>query len=450
MQWCEFAEAIVEDFKLQYLPVISANRDIPAVIHVMTKYMWDYEIISDCLTLLVEWTRPVEGEIDMNTLIDSDEEVMEEDGEEVMEAGSEEVMEAGGEEVMEAGGKEVVEADGEEVVEADGEEVMEAGGEEVMEVGGEEVMEAGGEEVMEAGGEEVMEAGGEGVMDDSDTDDSDMETDTQKLQEECENLQLSNDQMKDDLYEVAHIDNKVDVFESLVDVDREVKMVAVGHVVDAGTLVEYNNIMVMIVKVMEEFKIVYRSLVDVKSQCLQCLANLAAFHEVRVQMGTREFFQKIMSTIDSININSDIGRAVNVLMAACEGNDSAKQAFIDETGFLFLAKLCRRSNESKYIDFEVCLFVLDLCKREGAVVCMQEVDSIVIGFLRNCAAKYVDIGRFMHNVSRTIQFVVTNTSNKKEFMKDGGMQVMETILAKYSDNPVVREFTSAALDNMRT
>jgi len=394
MQWCEFAEEIVLDFKLQYLPVISANRDIPAVIHVMTKYMWDYEIISDCLTLLVEWTCPVEGEIDMNTLIDSDEEVMEEDGEEVMEAG--------------------------------------------------------GEEVMEAGGEEVMEAGGEGVMDDSDTDDSDMETDTQKLQEECENLQLSNDQMKDDLYEVAHIDNKVDVFESLVDVDREVKMVAVGHVVDAGTLVEYNNIMVMIVKVMEEFKIVYRSLVDVKSQCLQCLANLAAFHEVRVQMGTREFFQKIMSTIDSININIDIGRAVNVLMAACEGNDAAKQAFIDETGFLFLAKLCRQSNESKYIDFEVCLFVLDLCKREGAVVCMREVDSTVIGFLRNCAAKYVDIGRFMHNVSRTIQFVVTNTSNKKEFMKDGGMQVMETILAKYSDNPVVREFTSAALDNMRT
>jgi len=35
-------------------------------------------------------------------------------------------------------------------------------------------------------------------------------------------------------------------------------------------------------------------------------------------------------------------------------------------------------------------------------------------------------------------------------MKDGGMQVMETVLAKYSDNPVVREFTSAALDNMRS
>jgi len=43
-----------------------------------------------------------------------------------------------------------------------------------------------------------------------------------------------------------------------------------------------------------------------------------------------------------------------------------------------------------------------------------------------------------------------HTPNKKEFMKDGGIQVMQTVLAKYSDNPVVREFTSAALDNMRT
>jgi len=41
-------------------------------------------------------------------------------------------------------------------------------------------------------------------------------------------------------------------------------------------------------------------------------------------------------------------------------------------------------------------------------------------------------------------------SNKKELVKKGGMQVMETVLAKYSDNPVVREFISAALDNMRS
>jgi len=38
-----------------------------------------------------------------------------------------------------------------------------------------------------------------------------------------------------------------------------------------------------------------------------------------------------------------------------------------------------------------------------------------------------------------------------KFQKQAGksiqvMQVMETVLAKYSDNPVVREFTSAALD----
>jgi len=386
MQWCAFAEAIVNDFKMQYLPVISANRDIPAVIHVMTKYMWDYEIMIDCLNLLVEWTRSVEGAIDMDMLIDGGDEVIEEDG----------------------------------------------------------------EGVMEEGGEGVMEEGGEGVMEESDIEDVVVETDTQKLQEEGENLQLSNDQMKDDLYEVADIDNKVDVFESLADIDREVKRVAVGHVVDADTLVEYNNIVVMIVKVMKEFKIVYHSLVDVKFECLQCLANLAAFREVRLEMGTREFFHEIMSTIECININIDIGRAVNVLMAACEGNYAAKQAFIDEGGFLFLAKLSRQCNQSKYIDFDICVLVLDLCKREGDVVCMRKVDSAVIGFLRNCAEKYVDISRFMHNVSKTIHFVATNTSNKTEFMKDGGMQVMETVLAKYSDNPVVRDFTSATLDNMRS
>jgi len=392
VQWCVFAEAIVEDFKMQYLPVISANRDISAVIHVMTKYMWDYEIMTECLELVDDWTSPVEGASDMNMIY---------------------------------------------------------GGEEEMEEGGEEEMEEGGEEEMEEGGRE-MEEGGGGVMEETDKKLVAVETNIQKLQEENENVQLSNDQLKDDFYEVADVDDKVDVFESLVDMNRDVKRVAVGDLVDAGTLVEYNKIVVMIVQVMKEFKIVYHSLVTLKSQCLQCLANLAAFREVRVEMGTREFFHEVMLTIGYINVNSDIGRAVNVLMAACGGNDAAKQAFIDEEGFLFLGKLCRQSNMSKYIDFDVCLFVLDLCKREGDVVCLQEVDSAVIVFLRDCAAKYVDCSRFIHNVSRTIHFVVTNTSNKKEFMKDGGMQIMETVLAKYSDNPVVREFTSAALDNMRS
>jgi len=392
VQWCVFADAIVEDFKMQYLPVISANRDISAVIHVMTKYMWDYEIIFDCLILLAEWTLPVAVAIDMDGLIDGDEE------------------------------------------------------------GGEGVIEEGGEGVMEEGGVDVMEEGGvEDVVAETETETVSEECDELELKQEInEKLQLSNDKVKDDIYEDAHIDTKVDVFESLVHIDSEVKRVEVGHVVDAGTLAEYNKIVVMIVQVMKEFKIVYHGMLHMKVQCLQCLANLAALHQVRLEMGTRAFFHEIMSTIESIKVNVDIGRGVNVIMAACEGNDAAKQAFIDEGGFLFLAKLCRQCNESKYIDFDVCLLVFDLCKREGAVVCMREVDSTVIGFLRNCAAKYVDIGRFMHNVSRTIQFVVTNTSNKKEFMKDGGMQVMETILAKYSDNPVVREFTSAALDNMRT
>jgi len=388
VQWCAFAYAIVEDFKLQYLPIISANRDISAVIHVMTKYMWDYEIIFDCLILLAEWTLPVAVAIDMEGLIDGDEEVMEE------------------------------------------------------------------------GDEQGDEEGGEGVMEEGGVEDVVAETETETVNEECnelelkqdinEKLQLSNDKVKDDIYEDSHIDTKVDVFESLVHIDSEVKRVEVGHVVDAGTLVEYNKIVVMIVQVMKEFKIVYHGMLHVKVQCLQCLANLAALHQVRLEMGTRAFFHEIMSTIQFIKVNVDIGRGVNVLMAACEGNDAAKQAFIDEGGFLFLAKLCRQCNESKYIDFDVCLLVFDLCKREGDVVCMREVDSAVIGFLRNCAAKYVDSSRFIHNVSRTIHFVVTNTPNKKEFMKDGGMQVMETVLAKYSDNPVVREFASAALDNMRT
>jgi len=394
--WCAFAIEIIDDFKMQCLPVISASKNIPAVIHVMTKYMWDYETIIDCLALLIEWTSNIEGaiciEVGMGMLIDGSEEEMEENDDEVMEENDDEVMEEGGVEDV--------------VVETETQTIKEE-------------------------------------MDD-------LDKQRKESEEINENLQLSNDQVKDDMYEVADINNKVDIFDSLVYIDSEVKRVVAGHVLDAATLVEFNNMVVMIVQVMKEFQIVYHNLVDVKILCLQCLANLAAFNEVRLEMGTRAFFHEIVSTIESIKINVDIGRGVNVLMAVCEGNDVAKQAFIDEGGFLFLAKLSRQCNESKYIDFDICLLVFDLCKREGDVLCMREINSAVIGFLCHCAAKYVDTSRFMHNVSRTIHFVVTNMSNKKELVKNGGMQVMETVLAKYSDNPVVREFISAALDNMRS
>jgi hypothetical protein len=262
-------------------------------------------------------------------------------------------------------------------------------------------------------------------------------------------LQLSNDQTKDDIYEVADIDNKLVAFESVLHVDSAVKLFEPGLVLDVETRVVYNNVVMMIVEVMKEFKIVYHGLVDVKFQCLYCLANLAAFHEVRMEMGTGPFFREMISTIQSININVDIGRGVDVVMAVCERNDAAKKAFIDEGGFQFIANLSLQCNETKYIDFDLCVMVLDLCKIEGDNVCMQEVDSVVVEFLLKCATKYVHSSRFMHNVSRTIQFVATNTSNKRDFVKTGGIQIMENILAKYSENPVVNGFTSDALDSMR-
>jgi len=200
-----------------------------------------------------------------------------------------------------------------------------------------------------------------------------------------------------------------------------------------------------------DFKVVYHNLVAVKFEFLKCLVNLAAFHDVRREMGTRFFFHEIMSTIESIKVNVDIGRGVNILMAVCgEDNNNAKQAFIDEDGFLFLAKLSTQCNETKYIDLDVCILVLDLCKRENDVVCMQVVESAVIGFLRKCAKNYVDGSCFMHNVSRLIHFIVTTKANKDEFVKDGSLQVMEDVLGKYSDNPVVHGFTSAALNTMRS
>jgi hypothetical protein len=398
LQWGCMVMDIVDNFKMQYLPVITENRDIPAVMHVMTKYMWDYEIMIECLILLVEWTRDVEGstftEVDIGILIDGGDEVMEESGDEF--ESSDELMEEGGVEDV--------------VV-----------------------------EIVQTTEPPTIEEQFE-----------DVENELKAKQAINENIQLSNDQTKDDIYEVADIDNKLVAFESVVHIDSAVKLFEPGHVVDEGKRVVYNNMVIMIVEVMKKFQIVYDGLVDVKFQCLYCLANLAAFHQVRMEMGTGPFFHEMISTIQSISVNVDIGRGVNVLMAVCEGNDAAKKAFIDEDGFQFLAKLSLQCNKTKYIDFDICVMVLDLCKREGDVVCMQQVDSAVVEFLLESATKYVDSSRFMHNVSRTIQFIATNTSNKNEFVKGGGVQVMETVLAKYTENPAVREFTSAALDNMRS
>jgi len=64
-----------------------------------------------------------------------------------------------------------------------------------------------------------------------------------------EKIQLMNDEVKDDQNEIADTDDKVDVFESLVQEHSEVKKYAVGHVIDAGMRVVYNNVVTLIVGV---------------------------------------------------------------------------------------------------------------------------------------------------------------------------------------------------------
>jgi len=52
-------------------------------------------------------------------------------------------------------------------------------------------------------------------------------------------------------------------------------------------------------------------------------------------------------------------------MTVCDKKNDAKQAFIKEDGLIFLANVCNKCRESKYLLFDVSILILDFqCTRK--------------------------------------------------------------------------------------
>jgi hypothetical protein len=253
----------------------------------------------------------------------------------------------------------------------------------------------------------------------------------------------------DSIYAEVHLDDAEVCFHAMIHIHNLTNTHEDDSYIDEKKEFEYTNLLEIIVRVMHEF-LTYYGYHDLKYQCLKCLANLVRFDSVRKKMGTRRILQEVMATTQRIHIKVEAWRGIRVLRALCHGNEYAKNLFIVEGGLAFITDMYRKCNTSKYILFDLCVFVYELCETQGDTDCVQIFDKTTLEFLCTSAKTHVRSTRFMHNTCRTVKRIATNFQNKALFIGTGCIALMRDIAQTHPDNQLLVDYTVEILLALQT
>jgi len=406
-QWLAKAEGVLSNFIVNVLPVITELRDISTVIGIMKTHIWEYEVVLECLMLAQDWTMKTAPE-----LLESQDNTGAGDAENIMDNSD---------------------IDDDITPEND----------------------AAVDMIFPFAGEYSIVGGEENVLDEVHGTESPMQ-ELEAIEESLRNVWMQNealccfnDGQLDSIYAEMHIDDAEVCFRAMIQNHNLAKTHEDDHYIDEKKEFEYTNLVEIIVRVMHEF-LTYYGYHDLKYQCLKCLANLVGFDSIRKKMGTRQILQEVMATTQRIHIKVEVWRGIRVLRALCDGNEYAKNLFIVEGGLAFIADMYRKCNTSKYILFDLCVFVYELCETQGDTDCVQIFDKTTLEFLRTSANTHVHSPRFMHNTCRTVKRIATNIQNKAVLIGIGYIALMQDIAQTHSDNQLLVDYTVGILLALQT
>jgi len=406
-QWLAKADGILSNFIVNVLPVITELRDISTVIGIMKSHIWEYEVVLECLMLAQDWTMKTAPE-----LLESQDNTGAGDNESTMDNSD---------------------------IDDDITPENDAAVDMVFPLASEYCIVGGEEDVQD----EVH--GTDGVMQELEAIEESLRNAWMQNEARC----CFNDGHLDSIYADMHLDVAELCFRTMIQNEYLTKTHEDGHYIDEKKEFEYTNLLEIIVLVMHEF-LMYYGYHDLKYQCLKCLANLVGFDSIRKKMGTRQILQEVMATTQRIHIKVEVWRGIKVLRALCDGNEYAKNHFIVEGGLAFIADMYRKCNTSKYILFDLCVFVYELCETQGDTDCVQIFDKTNLEFLRTSANTHVDSPRFVHNTCRTVKRIATNIQNKAMLIEIGYIALMQDIAQTHSGNQLLVDYTTGILLALQT
>jgi len=131
---------------------------------------------------------------------------------------------------------------------------------------------------------------------------------------------------------------------------------------------------------------------------------------------------------------------INVLMAVCHNDQKTKQKIVDHGGFLFVNDMYRKCSNSKYVVFDLCVLVYELCIKKRLTDSVRMVDINIIDFLCSISQLYLNSERFIHNVCKTIHTVCTKNENKMIFLKNGGFEISKAMQLMYPENSQIQNY----------
>jgi len=473
LQWVENAQGIQSNFRVNVLPMMTKLKDISTVITVIKKHIWDYDVVLECLMLADDWTAKTapqlletqdntDGADDENAIIDngdgdSEDENENGDGDGDGDGDSEDENDNGDGDGD--GDSEDENDNGDGDGDGDSEDENDNGDGDGDGDGDSEHENDNGDGDGDGDGEQrqykIVGGGPEIGEDEMQGTESEMQQ-LEMMQEILRNSRVQNedqccmnDEMLDSIYSEAVPDQLEECFDLMIKNGSLVNTYEVGHYIGEKKESEYKNLLEIIVRVMDDF-CTYDAYHDLKYQCLKCLVNLVGFESVRKTMGTRQILREIMTTTQCIQIKAEVWRGIQVLRAVCDGNEHAKNEFIAEDGFAFIADMYRKCNTSKYVLFDLCVFVYELCETQGGADCVQVVDKTTIDFLHTSAKTHVSSQRFLYNTCRTMSRIATNTQNKAMLIETGCIALMQEIAQTHPDSQILVGYTMAVLIDLQT
>jgi len=194
----------------------------------------------------------------------------------------------------------------------------------------------------------------------------------------------------DATYSARPDDEKTSFFETLVREDNLVCMYPLGYRINKKTTSDYESLVCAFTHTIS-FNYKGCDNPNLKIAYLKCLSNLAGFKEVRkYNMKSVPFLSGVMSATRSIHVKSQMLHGINVLMAACHNDQETKQTIVDLGGFTFISGMYRKCSTSKYVVFDLCVLVYELCRGKRLTDRVRMVDTTIINFLCSISQAYVN------------------------------------------------------------
>ena len=254
-----------------------------------------------------------------------------------------------------------------------------------------------------------------------------------------ENFMNIYDLSLDSAYSGCRDDQKNYFFETSVHEDNLVSLYPLGYRIDKETRWGYTTLLSAFTDTISlDYKGCDNS--NLKIAYLKCLSNLAGFKQVRKYMKSLSFLSGIMSATRSISVKSQMLHGINVLMAVCHDDQKTKQKIVDHGGFLFVNDMYRKCSNSKYVVFDLCVLVYELCIKKRLTDSVRMVDINIIDFLCSISQLYLNSERFIHNVCKTIHTVCTKNENKMLFLKNGGFEISKAMQLMYPENSQIQNY----------